>query len=355
MASLQASALIPSASSSSLSSLSSSRSSTSLATKNVLGKVGSYAISTIDFDTWANEPSNASSKMRKPRGVKEIVNPIFAECAKVTTDPFWIEKFTQASIGKFPRKFTFHDGVLTYRKGAKTNSVELSSDAFQATQTSLEFFRAHGGIFSTIDQDNSNNVQTTGTFQETIQPVTWKSASKKDRDVLISYFLIAMKKIMNLSDSEVDQLDVTIKVGVFDKYFGDHNITITNNQVYSIGGLLWDEAKRKFYIDPNLTPVSSRTYSRKKEEENPVEKKQKDMIPTFLADWDDYVEFLDKKLASYNHKIRKVVINNPNKGKPRLLSLSTGTTLTDISTGTQDDDVEDEDEEMEDDLGSRQE
>ena len=97
-------------------------------TKTLNGKAGSMAISTIDFNSWSNMPvTTPVSKNKKIKGVKEIINKIFIECAKVITDQFWIDKFNLAAIGKFPSKFYFNEEILTYRKGAKCHTLLVSS------------------------------------------------------------------------------------------------------------------------------------------------------------------------------------------------------------------------------------
>ena len=63
-----------------------------------------------------------------------------------------------------------------------------------------------------------------------------------------------MKNTMNLKNREVEQLRQSIILGIYNKFFGKHNISITNNYIHSIEGLLWNEADRVFYIDPRLSP-----------------------------------------------------------------------------------------------------
>ena len=67
---------------------------TNIQIKNIEGRVGSYAISTIDFDSLINQPIiQAPQKSRKTKGVKEVIHKIFSDCATVMQDPFWVDKF----------------------------------------------------------------------------------------------------------------------------------------------------------------------------------------------------------------------------------------------------------------------
>jgi len=253
--------------------------------KNLGGKVGSYAISTVDFDSWMNEPVVQSPvRTRKSRGAKEVVHKIFAECALITQDPFWADKFNNASIGKFPPKFNFHDGIITYRKGAKCHTLEVSNNPYEATSACTEFLRSNGGIFSPLDEQNSLELQYTRAHAVlTQQKLTWADANKKVQDCMLSYYVTDMKSLMGLRDSELEQLRQTIRLGIGNKYFGKHNIRVENNRIHSINGLLWNNETREFYINPELKPNSTRTYTRKKDGPPAIDPSQKDTIPQFLA------------------------------------------------------------------------
>lgn len=318
--------------------------------KNLGGRVGSYAISTVDFDSWMNEPVvQAPQRSRKTRGNKEIVHKIFADCAAVTQDPFWVDKFNNAAMGKFPHKFNFHDGLLTYRKGAKSHTLEVSNNPYESSHACMEFFRANGGIFSPTDEQNSLELQYARAHAVlTQQQLTWGDANKKVQECMLSYYVTDMKKLMDLSDPEVEQLRQTIRLGIANKYFGKHNIRVENNRIHSVDGLLWNNEIRNFYINPELKPTSTRTYTRKKDGPPAVDPSQKDTIPQFGVKWRKYVEGLDKKIVRNNRRQRRVTVN-PNGAQVRHLQLVTttdstvGTTPTPYTDATTDDDVEDDD------------
>src|SRR4030042_4924920 len=89
------------------------------------GRIGTYAISTFAFDDVDTAPSKFAPSRKKGRGVREPPHPIFLECARLHTDPFWIEKLSQAAVGKFPPKFGCRGGLLLFKRGTKTESIEL--------------------------------------------------------------------------------------------------------------------------------------------------------------------------------------------------------------------------------------
>lgn len=320
--------------------------------KNMDGRIGSHAISTVNFNSWANDPIvQDKQKVRKTKGAKDATHKIFVECANVTQDQFWVEKFINGSIGKFPSKFSFHDGLLSYRKGSKCNTLEVSNNPYEASQACMEFFRSNGGIFSPIDEQNSLELQYTRSHMAlTQQQLTWGDANKKEQEGMLSYYITDMKEIMRLSDSESEQLRQTIRLGVVNKFFGKHNVTVENNRIQSIGGLLWNNETRKFYIDPQLKPNSTRTYTRKKDGPASIDATQKDTIPQFNIKWKKYVELLDKKIANNDRRQRRVIVVNSQGGtNQRYLHLvTTGTTTTPkTDTVSSSEDYTDEDEEEE--------
>jgi len=316
--------------------------------KHIAGKVGSYAVSTVDFSDWTNEPvTQLPSKLRKPRGTKDVIHKILVECASITDDPFWIDKFRNGSIGKLPPKFNFHDGTLTYRKGAKCNTLEVSNNPYEAATACMEFFRVNGGIFSPTDEQNSLTLQYTRAHAVLDQKeLTWELASKKVQDCLLSYYVIDMKKIMNLSLSSSEQLRQTIRLGIGNKYFGKHNILVKSNRINSIQGLLFNTDLLIFYIDPELKPKTTRTYARKKDGTSSVDPSQKDTVPQFGIKWRKYVDSLDKKIIQYSRRLRRVSINQPLPHSLHLQVITSASPLSltsDHSDSSHDDDDDDSD------------
>jgi len=299
--------------------------------KNLSGRIGSYAISTVDFDSWTNEPIvQAPQRSRKTRGTKEIVNKIFADCAAVTQDPFWVDKFNNAAMGKLPNKFNFHDGILTYKKGAKHNSIEVPNNPYEASHACMEFFRSNGGIFSPIDEQHSLELQYMRAHAVlNQQQLTWADANKKVQECLLSYYVTDMKNIMGLTNTELEQLRQTIRLGIANKYFGKHNIRVENNRIHSIAGLLWNNDTRTFYINPELKPSTTRTYTRKKTGPPAIDPSQKDMIPQFGLKWGKYIESLNKKIIRATRRHNRITITHTGTQVKHLQLITTyGTTTT---------------------------
>lgn len=258
---------------------------TSLNTGNV---VGSYAISTADITSWLNAPSAAPIKPKRTRTTKTVDHKIFQACSEIVTDPFWREKFRLASIGKFPPKFSFHENVLSYKKGNRSQSVTLSIDPAVAAATAIDFFHSKGGIFSHQDEQNAIKFQSQQST-EIDEPLTWSGANKKVQETLIVYYVKNIRAVMNLSDSEADQLLRLIRWGISGKFFGNQNIVILGTRIQSITGLLWNPEKRVFYIDPTLKPISTRSCSK-----SSTAVVNKD-LPRFSYKWENYLSRFDKR------------------------------------------------------------
>ena len=264
--------------------------------RNLHSKVGSVSITTVNFNSWANTPVVASIAKTKKIKIKEIVNEIFVECAKITDDPFWVEKFNAAAIGKFPTNFYYHDGTLIYKKGAKNNKIILSSNIQESAYAFINFLRVNKSIFSPLDEQSTIDTQydriNSSSNNETL---TWEIASKKIKECLISYFVVDMTTMMNLTQYQSNQLRQIIQKGIFSNLFDKHNITLKNNRIFSIGGLLYDPQNSLFYIDSNLVSSTNRSCSKKKT----VNNIPKDTIPQFNIKWDKYinkyVEQMDKQ------------------------------------------------------------
>lgn len=264
------------------------------------GKVGSYAISSIDFDSWADSKMTvAPQKPRKMRSTKEIVNKIFAECAESIEDKYWIDKFKAASHGKFPRYFTYSDGILTYRKNTRSSTLQVSENAYEAAFECMEFFRVNGGLFSPTDAQYATQLQQTRSQIEQ-PPLTWENANKKLQECLLSYFVMDTKDEKQLNKTEVEQLRQVFRAGISNKFFTKSNIHIEGNRIKKVDGLLWDKEKRIFYVDPKLKPATSRNYSRSKDDDDDSPQSEyKDLVPQFNARWSKYVEHVDAALKCY--------------------------------------------------------
>lgn len=290
--------------------------------KNLTANVGTIAISTIDIDSWSKEQTTITSKNKKTKGIKEIIHPVFFECAKVVGDSFWIDKFNNAAIGKFPPKFYYNNGILIYRKGSKHITLNIPFDPTEAVPLCIEFFRVNAGIFSPLDEQQA--IQYSRAHDAIAQEdLTWKT-SKKIQESLISYYVNDMKDIMSLTNGQMEQLRQIIKVGISNKLFGVNNIKLENNRIYSIDGLLWNDQTKIFYINPEFKSQIQRGHAKKTKDSTNIDMMSKDSIPQFGSKWTKYVESLDKKIT--------VNIQRQNRLRDKNYIATSPTTVTSILT-----------------------
>ena len=238
------------------------------------------------FNEWISQPIITQNKKNK-KNEKPIINYKFEEASKILKDPFWIEKFKNAAIGKFPPKFNFIDNKLIYNNGYKSINFEYIDDLEEFSNICIDFFRCYGSIFSELDVNNSIKEQELRS-KIVKEPLIWNNCNKKIQESLILYFISYIKEIINLNEKEIKQLKQIIKLGIITKFFGKNNIIIENNRIQKIEGLLFDKNKRYFYINPELKPLIIRNYSRSKNNYD----YNKDTIPQFRIKFNKYIESL---------------------------------------------------------------
>ena len=167
------------------------------------GKTGGYAVTTVHSMPWLSTPiQQKKTKGQKKRGQPVIINPIFEECGMIVEDPFWKSVFTQASCGKFPRGFMFRNDILTYRKGTKTQKIELSGSATENISLFTKFLRDTAGIRSQADQDRDRRqLEQKVSRMKTIENCTWSDIKKKKvKAMLINEYVDVLTKELALTD-----------------------------------------------------------------------------------------------------------------------------------------------------------
>lgn len=260
-------------------------------------RVGSHAVSTINFDSWNAQPvSQANSKTRKTKVVKEPTHKLFEQCASVIDDPFWIEKFKMFALGKFPRCFSYANNQLMYKKTNKCVTADVPSDPYSAVQVCIAFFHNNASMYSPVDQQRM--LAHEESLKMNYVPIKWDNINKRVQECLIYYFLDEQEEKLNLTKKEVDNLKNIIIYGINSKYFTKTNIEIENSRIIKIDGLLWNPNTRKWTIDQSLQPSVSRSYSRSKTESTSV----KEGVPQYAVRWFKYTEHLDRKI----HRINKI-------------------------------------------------
>jgi hypothetical protein len=265
-----------------------------------------YTISTLDDSMWQT-PQPVKTKNTK---TKPIIHPLFISCIEFIKDPFWEEKFTAAAYNKFPKGFTYYNGILSYQKGQKVSSLNLPKNPIETAYAFKDFLNSKAGIISEIDQINETNLLHNQIVPR--NPVDWKSAKSVFRECMIYDYVSTMRKMMTLSKAESDNLLYIIKKGINGKYFTKDNIFVINNRIYNIDGLLWNETLREFYINPLLKPIITNKSKSKKLDDNEKasSKENKDTIPEYSTLWIKYLKNLESSVVKYESTQDSIIINH---------------------------------------------
>lgn len=266
-------------------------------------KVGQYAVTSIDFNTWFGEESNVKvvPKNKKQKTKKKIVYQIFSDMALVVPDIFWVKKFNLWASGKIPKYFTVNNNVISYNKSSTSIDCVLDQDVDTNAKLCIQFFKTYGGIFSKIDEYEVEKELSSEIPSETTEPEpkTWTQCDKKSQELMIKVYTNQLSDSLNLTNKEYCLLLQTLRLAVSAKNFNKSNIVIDNGKIIDIKGLLWDSNTKKFKLDY----VTTNTQHKKTEVDSSDEECPditKDMIPQFNQKIKKYYELYEKKYEKYN-------------------------------------------------------
>lgn len=283
---------------------------------------GGYAVINTQSRPWLQTPiRNVETKQRKSKTRVQVINNVFQECAAMISDPFWSSIFQQASIGKFPRKFSYRDRLLIYKRGSKVQTMEVPHTPEEAITACIEFFKKYGGIFSETDQEIARTEHSLRMeHEETKVSLTWSSATKNVQKILVDSFVDSLRKTCSLNKEEEINLRNRINVGIILGYFNKDNIVVENNDIVEIKGLLFDDVNRIFDIDPRIVPRISK--STKKKEINPSPEPRDYSRPkqgmTPMIKWMKMIDEIDKKLAGRARRRKELPPSAPPQTSSRI-------------------------------------
>lgn len=255
-------------------------------------KAGNYAVATGKARPWLSTPIVApQSKIRRTKNAPVIKNPIFAECAKLTSDPFWISLFNQGSLNKFPRGFMFSEMQLMYKRGTRTTRIEISESPVEAMSAIMAFLGTTAGIMSESDQQRAKKfLDAQNSNILSIKNCSWSQIKKdKVKEMLISTFVREVAQMFTLNSTEKKQLETTIHIGFFLGYFQTKHVIFTRGRIVAIDGLNFDTATRSFIIDSSLTPKAKKSSSSKKNNDDKIKEKK-----SFMSQWSKFLERFSK-------------------------------------------------------------
>lgn len=269
-------------------------------------KVGSYAVATIQSRPWMTSVQSGPSTSVKPRKSKAqpvIVHQIFMDCAQLTDDPLWKSVFENAAFGKFPRGFTYREGVLSYKVRSKVFTFEMPQLAYEALPQCVDFMKRTGKISSKADQEQDRaEIEERLQNQVTLDRCSWGDIKKKKvKALLISSYIEDTARAYHMTQKQKEYFKIVLNVGFSLGYLNKDDIVFEEGQVQNITGLVYDEALRKFVIDPSRTPKLKKTTK--------VTPELKSKL-SFIDMWYDFVDYLT---ALQERKKSKVVPAGPTR------------------------------------------
>lgn len=234
-------------------------------------KSGNYAVMSINKMPWLSEPINQNKgKNRRQKTQPIIQHPIFNECSEYCNelykDNYWKSIFSQAAYGKYPRGYMFKDGILTFRRGTKTQKIEISSAPIEAMNQCIDFFKKTTGMKSDDDQIEEKKLYDKNTQENDSQlNLTWKEVKtkKKVKKILISLFVSNITKKYQLNDEERKQVSTLINMGIIMGYFSNESIVMELGEIKEISGLIFDEKLRTFSLSNTKPLVKSSNRNKK--------------------------------------------------------------------------------------------
>ena len=231
-------------------------------------KVGQYAVTASKAKPWLTAPIvHTQSKTRKAKSSAIIVNPIFEECANLTSDSYWILIFNQAAIGKYPKGFTYKEGVITHKRGTKIQRLEIPTSVVDVLPACITFLGKTAGLISPKDAErNREEYDHRISNVKSIYDCTWVDIKNQElKKLLFIDYTNYLSKIHNLTDEEKRQLATMIHIGTHLGFLNDKNIDFADGKINDIDGLIFNDENRIFSIDPNLKPKIAKSSKRSKE------------------------------------------------------------------------------------------
>jgi len=261
-------------------------------------KTGSYAVTTVYSMPWTKKITVAPKAKRK-RAEKKVIHKIFERCSELTKDHYWISIFRECARGKFPRGFSYKNGLLIHRRGNKINRVLISNSPHEAFSICLSFFKLSAGIMSSTDRKRLQKEEEERLLQVLNgREMTWKDIkAEKVKELLISEFVGDLSQKMKYDKEEKKELSTTVKCGFMLKYFTSKNITMEDGKIIDISGLLYNKTNDRYYIDPKYT---NKRQGRKVKGLG-IERVRKKPKVSFMNNWVKYLQNLEKRNGNGNY------------------------------------------------------
>ena len=181
---------------------------------------------------------DTSGKTRgKVKKTETIHHPTFEAASKsMHDDEYWGEILHNCARKKFPRGFTFADGILKHR--TNNISIMLPDDPYHLAQTAICFFQENGKLYSKKDIEIRKRRDEDSILLQLVNASnSWTciSRSKNRRSTYVRDYV--ERKYANYSQTIRDEIYTQINVGFETKYITKDHVIFENGQVIFIEGV----------------------------------------------------------------------------------------------------------------------
>lgn len=187
----------------------------------------------------------------------------FASCVEFPSDSFWKNIFQNAAMGKFPRGFTYRNGIISYKRNGKIyRTLEVSPDPIETFNSVVKFLQECGNMYSTRDVAETYRASNTEIVFD------WANLKKQMKYVCIANFVEDYNNVNNLPRALSDELTFVLKMGLQNNAFTNDDIVFDSRRIVKIKNLKYDpeffetrgiDSIQKF---PNGTVLETATTSR---------------------------------------------------------------------------------------------
>jgi hypothetical protein len=180
------------------------------------------------------------------RGRKNLLYPVFQECAKLMNDEFWSSLYEDLSYAKYPKNVYISNGCVFVGSKYKNSGYSFINKTPQIIAKELyEFLSQNTSIYSVKDvkQRKLKMDKLKGKPNKIIKFSQIKH--KNEKEIYIIQYVIRCKHKYKLTWNEARELLSLIEIGFLDHRLVSGNVIITDGEIESIEGLEFlDEGHR---------------------------------------------------------------------------------------------------------------
>jgi len=199
-------------------------------------------------------------KLDKP--VMEYKNPEFIEMARYITDEYWQQKMMLAANGKFPRKISYRNGEIRFRKPNGMTTETICGDPSEAAAIVIKFIKKFTGLSSAADNQQSlKRIKSTSNRYKPLSECVWKDLSKSSKIMLIDRYADEISVHMSLNSIQRCNLIKVIQCGLTSSRLNHNQIQMSGGKICKIDGLVYNSGV--FTLDPSEVPYKQESVDRR--------------------------------------------------------------------------------------------